>query len=66
MTFNTFSFQTPLHIAAKDGKVEIARYLVQYGSNVDTKDIKCLSPMELAKVNSQIEIVDFLNSKRGK
>ena len=61
-----FHVQTPLHIAAKDGKVEIARYLVQYGSDVDTKDIKRLSPVELAKVNFQTEIVDFLKGKRGK
>ncbi|XP_071801091.1 leucine-rich repeat serine/threonine-protein kinase 1-like isoform X3 [Asterias amurensis] len=57
-----YNFYTPLHIVAKDGKVKIANLLVQYGADLDNRDIKRLTPLELARVNFQTDCVNFLQT----
>ena len=58
--------QTPLHVAAKDGKVKIANLLVQYGADLENRDIKRLTPLELARNNYQTDCVCFLQTTQGK
>ncbi|XP_038076820.1 leucine-rich repeat serine/threonine-protein kinase 1-like [Patiria miniata] len=55
-----YNYYTPLHVAAKDGKVKIACLLVQYGADLENRDIKRLTPLELARNNFQADCVSFL------
>ncbi|XP_022107622.1 leucine-rich repeat serine/threonine-protein kinase 1-like isoform X2 [Acanthaster planci] len=57
-----YNYYTPLHVAAKDGKVKIASLLVQYGADLENRDIKRLTPLELARNNYQTDCVSFLQT----
>ena len=54
---------TPLQLAAEQGRMEIARYLVEAGAEVDaTTDIRTgqVTPLRYAITNNDIEMVLFL------
>ena len=53
-------------MAAKDGKVKIANLLVQYGADLDNRDLKRLTPLELARANYQTDCVTYLQVTQGK
>jgi hypothetical protein len=51
---------TPLHLAAKRGHVEVARFLVDRGANVNVRDKGSLTPLHLASQEGKVEVARFL------
>lgn len=59
-TINTYNF---LHIASRDGNVEVARGLISIGANVNFKSNEFgYTPLHEAAVNGNVEIVKLLIS----
>eukprot|EP01103_Thecamoeba_quadrilineata_P001528 TRINITY_DN11384_c0_g1_i1.p1 TRINITY_DN11384_c0_g1~~TRINITY_DN11384_c0_g1_i1.p1 ORF type:complete len:130 (-),score=23.14 TRINITY_DN11384_c0_g1_i1:119-487(-) len=54
---------TPLHAAADFGQVEIIKYLISKGANVDAKDSYGHTPLHLAVYESHTEAVKVLIEK---
>ena len=46
---------TPLHDAAEDGKIEVAKLLIESGALVDAKDNDGFTPLHIAAVNGKLE-----------
>ncbi|XP_063955034.1 uncharacterized protein LOC129258356 [Lytechinus pictus] len=61
-----YSRYTPLHIAAKDGKLQMVRLLVEYGADLDARDVKRLTAVELARINFRQDVVKYLKNKHGR
>ncbi|XP_071957190.1 leucine-rich repeat serine/threonine-protein kinase 1-like [Antedon mediterranea] len=53
---------TPLHLAARDGKMETMKLLLDFGADIEIKDIEHCKPMDVANKNSRQQCVEFLNS----
>jgi hypothetical protein len=51
---------TPLHLAAKWGHIEIARFLLECSVDVDARDMNRLTPLHLASREGQLEVARFL------
>ena len=54
---------TPLHLAAQSLKIEVVRFLVRSGAEVDSKDNRNQTPLKYATSNSldhQNPVIDFL------
>jgi len=51
---------TPLHLAALNGHVEVAKFLFQHGANCNPKDYEGSTPLHLAALNGHVEAADFL------
>lgn len=51
---------TPLHIACRDGRVEIARLLVDYGADPTVKTTNKKTPLMMACTNVHPDIVEIL------
>ncbi len=60
---STIKDETPLMIACEKGNVEIVRYLISKGANVNAKDSLGGTPIILATVKGHVEIVKILISK---
>lgn len=58
--------QTPLHLASKNGDLELVRVLVNAGVNIDGYDQNQNTPLKLAATYGKIEVVRFLVSKGAK
>jgi len=54
------SKNTPLHIAAKYGYLNIIEYLVQHGANVNQLENTQKTPLEIARMSEYTDIVEFL------
>ncbi|XP_068583024.1 cyclin-dependent kinase 4 inhibitor D [Cebidichthys violaceus] len=53
---------TPLHDAARTGFLDTARLLVQFRADPQATDNTNCQPIDLAKKNGHVEVVDFLQS----
>lgn len=51
---------TPLHVAAINGNVSLAKYLIQRGAKVDAKDTTGKMPVDYAREYEEKETVKFL------
>ena len=51
---------TPLLYAARDGRLESARLLVDAGANVEAKDANGITPLLMAIANNHIDVARFL------
>ena len=51
---------TPLHVAAKNGNLEIAKLLINYGADKNLRDNNGTLPIEFAKNNNHQEIIELL------
>ena len=54
---------TPLHIAAREGRVEIASFLIEKGADLEAKNPTGYTPLFLAVRSKRPEIVRFLLEK---
>jgi parvulin-like peptidyl-prolyl isomerase len=52
--------QTPLHIAAINGRKKIARLLIQHGANIFAVDAAGKTPIQTAELNKDQEMIDIL------
>jgi len=55
--------RTPLHLAADQGKDNIARLLLQRGAKVNVQDESELTPLHLASLGGQLEVAKLLLDK---
>ncbi len=51
---------TPMLYAARDGRLESARLLIQNGANIEKRDPNDITPLHMAIQNNQIEMAKFL------
>ncbi|KAK9540472.1 hypothetical protein VZT92_002922 [Zoarces viviparus] len=54
---------TPLHDAARTGFLDTARLLVQFRADPQATDNNNCRPIDLARENGHVEVVDFLQSQ---
>ena len=57
---NYFPGNTPLHIACKTGNMEIVKYLLKEGAEIDSKDFASWTPLHFACQYSHLEITKYL------
>jgi Ankyrin repeats (3 copies)/Ankyrin repeats (many copies) len=57
---------TPLHLAVEDGKVEIARLLLERGANVEAQDEQGRTPVDVASGEQRDELITLLLEHRAK
>jgi len=55
--------KTPLHLALESGHIDIARYLIELGADINLKDKDAASPLHNAAYLGNLEIVDRLIKK---
>ena len=55
--------QTPLEVASKDGKLEIARTLIKYGADVNSRNRSGLTPLHTAAGYGHLGVVQLLLDK---
>ena len=56
---------TPLHIAAKQNQLEVARSLLQYGASANAESVQGVTPLHLAAQEGHAEMVALLLSKQA-
>ncbi|MFY0608418.1 MAG: ankyrin repeat domain-containing protein [Cyclobacteriaceae bacterium] len=56
---------TPLHAAAIAGNLEIMKLIIAYGADINAIDIRDRSPLIVATINEQKEIIDYLKSLKA-
>ena len=54
---------TPLHCAARGGKLEACQLLVERGASIYAVDCDGATPADLAELNKKTEVADWLKSK---
>ncbi|GFV23098.1 putative ankyrin repeat protein RF_0381 [Trichonephila clavipes] len=54
--------QTPLHIAAENGKLNVVECLVNKGANINAKRSGC-TPLQVAADNGELDIIKYLLDK---
>jgi ankyrin repeat protein len=55
-----FDDVTPLHLASRDGRVEVARVLLEYGANVNARDISKWTPLRHALDKGHVKVAQVL------
>ena len=50
--------QTPLHIAAREGEIQIVQFLCENGANFSLKDDECNYPLDLAARREKKDTTD--------
>ena len=66
LTRKNASGWTALHYAAVNGDIDLVKYLIKHGSNVNKATAEGSSPLFLAKTGSYDEIVKFLRNAGAK
>ncbi|KAH8777348.1 ankyrin repeat-containing domain protein, partial [Diaporthe sp. PMI_573] len=51
---------TPLQMAAMEGHVHIARYLIEQGARVNSRSNKDVTPLHWAAENIRLDVVQLL------
>jgi ankyrin repeat protein len=55
-----FDESTPLHVASKQGHVEVARVLLDHGARITTPDMFLRTPLYCACINGHVDLTQFL------
>jgi len=58
--FDSFLFETPLHLAASNGYLDIAKLLVKAGANVNSKGASESTPLMFASAFGHCSLVEYL------
>ncbi|GFU12281.1 ANK_REP_REGION domain-containing protein, partial [Nephila pilipes] len=58
----TEQFKTPLHIAAENGHLDIARLLLEYDADILAKDSSGLTAMDLAEKSDHPHVMELLKA----
>jgi len=53
----------PLHFAANNGHVDVVRFLLEKGANVNAQDHRGRTPLHLAALDGHVDVVRFLLEK---
>ncbi|KAL6110763.1 cdkn2b [Pungitius sinensis] len=53
---------TPLHDAARTGFLDTVRLLVEFGADPQARDNRQCQPVDLARANNDVDMVNFLQS----
>ncbi|MFP3032888.1 MAG: ankyrin repeat domain-containing protein [Wolbachia sp.] len=54
---------TPLHCAAYDGNLEVAKSLLDKGADINAKTVKSTTPLHFAVAHDHLEVVELLLKK---
>ena len=54
------ALSTPLHLAARTGKLEACALLVEHGAIIGARDGRGMTAAQLAATNKRQHVVDFL------
>ncbi|VEL29654.1 unnamed protein product, partial [Protopolystoma xenopodis] len=65
VTERSLSGQTPMHLAAQHGLVELVACLAQQGARVNATDAQGLSPLHLASQHGHVGVVRLLLHRLG-
>ena len=57
---------TPLHAAASSGHVTMCEFLCLHGADMTATDGDDLTPLDVASLNAEVEVVSLLTAKRDK
>jgi ankyrin repeat protein len=57
---------TPLHLAACDGKLELVRLFLSKGAEVNVKDNNRQTPLDMAKQYGRVEVANLLKEHDAK
>ncbi len=57
------NYQTPLHLAAVTGEIDIVRLLLEHNVRVDVLDIHQQTPLHKAAAYDHAEVVEYLIEK---
>ena len=52
--------RTPLHLASKQGELDVARYLVEAGANVNKKMEDGRTPLHFASEQGELDVARYL------
>ncbi|MEQ1905363.1 MAG: ankyrin repeat domain-containing protein [Pirellulaceae bacterium] len=55
------SLYSPLHVAARHGNLEACKLLVEYGADVNSRNIEGFTPLDNAKIYNRDSVIDYLN-----
>jgi len=54
---------TPLHLAAREGNLEIVKLLIEHGAKIEAKDFNNATPLFMAVTHKRKEVVKYLLEK---
>ena len=54
---------TPLHLASKNGHLNIVKYLLNTGAHLNSQTLDCETPMAIASIYSRYEVFQYLAQK---
>ena len=56
---------TPLHLACRKNSLDIVKYLVELGANIEEKNIQGITPLHLACKYNALDTVKFFMEYRN-
>ncbi len=57
------NYQTPLHLAAVGGDLDIVKLLMDHNARIDALDIHQQTPLHKAAAYNHVDVVDYLIEK---
>ena len=60
INYKDISEDTPLHLAAREGHIEVVSFLIEAGAEINTKNENYITPLHIAAANGHTAIVEAL------